>query len=67
MLEFWNKGVEKRFFTESVRFATAEQLFYVTYKNRYLAYWPKNYDGKKSTLQSRNALIGNFQKNGRQI
>ena len=60
MVELWNKEVEKRFFSESVKFATAEQLFYVTDKNRYLAYWPKGYDGKKSTLQSRNALIGNF-------
>ena len=60
MVELWNKEVERRFFTESVKFATPEQLFYVTDKNRYLAYWPKGYDGKKSTLQSRNALIGNF-------
>ena len=60
MIELWNKEAEKRFFTESVKFATPEQLFYVTDKNRYLAYWPKGYDGKKSTLQSRNALIGNF-------
>jgi hypothetical protein len=60
MVELWNKEVEKRFFSESVKFATPEQLFYVTDKNRYLAYWPKGYDGKKSTLQSRNALIGNF-------
>lgn len=60
MIELWNKEAEKRFFTESVKFATPEQLFYVTDKNRYLAYWPKGYEGKKSTLQSRNALIGNF-------
>jgi len=60
MVELWNKEVEKRFFAESVKFVTPEQLFYVTDKNRYLAYWPKGYDGKKSTLQSRNALIGNF-------
>lgn len=60
MTELWNKEVEKRFFSESVKFATPEQLFYVTDKNKYLAYWPKGYDGKKSTLQSRNALIGNF-------
>ena len=60
MSELWNKDVEKRFFSESVKFATPEQLFYITDKNRYLAYWPKGYDGKKSTLQSRNALIGNF-------
>ncbi|MBI4619641.1 MAG: hypothetical protein HY739_05720 [Desulfobacterales bacterium] len=59
-MELWNKDVESKFFTESVKFATPEQLFYVTDKNRYLAYWPKGYDGKKSTLQSRNALIGNF-------
>ena len=60
MIELWNKEVEKRFFTESVKFATPEQLFYVTDKNKYLAYWPKGYEGKKSTLQSRNTLIGNF-------
>lgn len=59
-MELWNKDIESKFFTESVKFATPEQLFYVTDKNRYLAYWPKGYDGKKSTLQSRNALIGNF-------
>lgn len=59
-MELWNKEVEKKFFTESFKFATPEQLFYVADKNRYLAYWPKGYDGKKSTLQSRNALIGKF-------
>jgi len=60
MEKLWNKEVEKRFFSESFSFATKEQLFYVTDGSRYLAYWPKGYDGKKSTLQSRNALIGNF-------
>jgi hypothetical protein len=60
MMELWNKEVEKKFFTEAVKFTSAEQLFYVTDTNRYLAYWPKGYDGKKSTLQSRNTLIGNF-------
>jgi predicted house-cleaning noncanonical NTP pyrophosphatase (MazG superfamily) len=59
-MELWNKDIESRFFTESVKFATPEQLFYVTDDHRYLAYWPKGYDGKKSTLQSRNALIGKF-------
>lgn len=59
-MELWNKDVESKFFIESAKFATPEQLFYITDKNRYLAYWPKGYDGKKSTLQSRNALIGNF-------
>src|SRR4030042_5011497 len=60
MERLWNKEVEQRFFKESTQFATPEQLFYVTDKGRYLAYWPKNYDGRKSTLQSRNALIGSF-------
>lgn len=59
-MELWNKEVEKKFFVESVEFATPEQLFYLTDKNRYLAYWPKGYDGKKTTLQSRNTLIGKF-------
>ena len=60
MMTLWNKDVEKRFFIESSKFATPEQLFYVTDEGNYLAYWPKGYKGKKSTLQSRNALIGNF-------
>lgn len=59
-MELWNKEVEKRFFTESFKFASPEQLFYVTDKNRYVAYWPKEYRSKKSTLQSRNSLIGSF-------
>ncbi len=60
MLTLWDKSTEKRFFEESMSFATAEQLFYVTNDGRYLAYWPKGYSGPKSTLQSRNSLIGNF-------
>ena len=60
MEKLWNKEVEQRFFNEAQKFATSEQLFYVSDAGKYLAYWPKNYDGKKSTLQSRNALIGNF-------
>jgi len=32
MENLWNKDVEKKFFTESVEFATPEQLFYVTEK-----------------------------------
>lgn len=60
MMTLWNKNVEKMFFVESSKFASPEQLFYVTDKSSYLAYWPKGYKGKKSTLQSRNSLIGNF-------
>ena len=60
MEKLWNKEVEQRFFNEAQKFATPEQLFYVTDSGKYVAYWPKNYEGTKSTLQSRNALIGNF-------
>lgn len=60
MENLWNKDVEKKFFNESVEFATPEQLFYVTDSGKYVAYWPKNYPGDKSTLQSRNSLIGSF-------
>lgn len=60
MENLWNKDVEKKFFHESLAFATPEQLFYVTDDNRYLAYWPKGYQGEKTTLQSRNSLIGSF-------
>jgi len=58
--DLWTKDKEIEFFTESKKFATSEQLFYVGDDLRYYAYWPKSYKGKKSTLQSRNALIGNF-------
>lgn len=60
MNELWNEMVEKDFFEKSLKFATPEKLFYITDENRYVAYWPKGYKGKKSTLQSRNSLIGSF-------
>ncbi len=61
MHNLWNQEVEKSFFEKSINsFASPEQLFYLTDDNRFLAYWPKGYKGKKSTLQSRNTLIGQF-------
>ena len=60
MDKLWNKEVEKRFFSEAIKFCSPEQLFYTTDDNKYLAYWPKGYEGEKSTLQSRNSLIGKF-------
>ena len=59
-MKLWNKSQEKLFFVNSKSFASPEQLFYRTDDGRYLAYWPKRYRGKKSTLQARNSLIGNF-------
>ncbi|HAG12027.1 MAG TPA: hypothetical protein DCK76_11830 [Desulfotomaculum sp.] len=60
MPELWTKEKEIQFFEEARNFATPEQLFYVADNSCYYAYWPKSYKGKKTTLQSRNALIGNF-------
>lgn len=61
MQNLWNLEVESNFFEEALRdFASREQLFYRTQDDRYLAYWPKGYSGRKSTLQSRNYFIGKF-------
>ncbi len=54
----WSKETERDFFMKALEIATPEQLFYLTGDGRYLAYWPKGYKGRKTTLQSRNSLIG---------
>ncbi|MBR0270659.1 MAG: hypothetical protein IJQ68_01520 [Methanobrevibacter sp.] len=59
-MKLWNKNQEKLFFTQSRNFASVQQLFNQTDDGNFLAYWPKNYRGKKTTLQSRNSLIGKF-------
>lgn len=60
MNKLWNKDCEKDFFFSALKLATPEQLFYVTNDQKYCAYWPKKYGDIKSTLQSRNSLIGNY-------
>ena len=60
MIKCGQKMLKLLFFRECEKFASPEQLFYLTDENKYVAYWPKNYKGKKSTLQSRNSLIGNY-------
>lgn len=59
-MQLWNQTHEKLFFENSKSFAAPEQLFNRTDDGRYVAYWPKNYTGRKSTLQARNSLIGNY-------
>lgn len=59
-MRLWNKNQEKLFFMNSKKVAFKNQLFYKTNDGRYVAYWPKGYRGLKSTLQSRNSLIGDF-------
>ena len=61
MQSLWNQEVERIFFQKAMLdFASPEQLFYLTHDSQFLAYWPKGYKGRKSTLQSRNSLIGQF-------
>lgn len=60
MRTLWNKKQEEDFFIKSLEFATPGQLFYQTDSGRFYAYWPKGYKGTKTTLQSRNSLIGSF-------
>jgi len=59
-LILWNKNEEYDFFRKTLEIATPEQLFYITEDGRYMAYWPKGYKGKKTTLQSRNSFIGSY-------
>ena len=56
----WTKEDEYDFFIRSLNFATPEQLFYVTSDKKFYAYWPKSYGDTKTTLQSRNSLIGTY-------
>jgi len=60
MKTLWNKKQEENFFLKSLEFATPEQLFYQTADSKLYAYWPKGYRREKTTLQSRNSLIGAF-------
>ena len=61
MTSLWGKKQEEDFFTEALaKFASPESLFYVTKDKKYYAYWPKSYTGTKTTLQSRNSLIGQY-------
>lgn len=60
MNELWNKNIEKIFFQQASQFASPEKLFYRTDDEKFFAYWTKQYKGEKTTLQSRNSLIGNF-------
>ena len=59
-MNLWNKFQEKRFFEYYGGKVEIEQLFNRTSDGRFVAYWPKNYTGKKSTLQARNSLIGAY-------
>lgn len=56
----WSNDTEIEFFNEALaHFASPEQLFYKL-TGGYFAYIPKGSDAEGQTLQSRNALIGQF-------
>ena len=59
-MNLWTKDEERKFFQKTIEIFPVEKLFYKTDDGRYLAYWPKGYKGETSTLQSRNAIIGNY-------
>jgi hypothetical protein len=60
LMTFWNKDMEKKFFTEAMKnFASPEQLFYKL-TDGYFAYVPKGKGAEGQTLQSRNSLIGQY-------
>jgi len=59
-MNLWNNNIEIQFFKEALKhFASPEKLFYSLEKG-YYAYVPKGIDAEGQTLQSRNALIGQF-------
>lgn len=59
-MDLWTKEQEIDFFNKSLEIASPETLFYTTKDKQYLAYWPKKWTDTKSTLQSRNAYIGDY-------
>jgi hypothetical protein len=60
-MDLWDIDTEKKFFREALLsdFASPEKLFY-SLKSGKFAYVPRGSDAEGQTLQSRNALIGNF-------
>lgn len=61
--DLWTNDTEIEFFKQALaHFASPEQLFYKL-SGGYFAYIPKGSDAEGQTLQSRNALIGQFTEN----
>lgn len=59
MNNLWAKEDEVNFFSKALEITSPEKLFYQIHE-RYFAYWPKTNKEDKSTLQSRNSLIGSY-------
>ncbi len=59
-MHLWDKNCERMFFEKFLLEHSPDELFYYTKDNEYYAYWTKSYKGRKYTLQSRNAFIGDY-------
>ena len=60
--KLWTKDQERLFFKQTIEKVNRDinKLAYKMEDNKYYAYWPKDYSGKRTTLQSRNSHIGAF-------
>lgn len=55
-----DEGTRNRLFHKVLRDCFTRTIILTTKDKKYYAYWPKNYKGAKTTLQSRNAFIGAY-------
>ena len=62
-MKLWSKEEEIKFLKVYLKSISPEKLFYLTDDSTYYTYYPKNYKGKKTTLQSRNTYIGDYTEN----
>ena len=56
----WDINKEKEFFLKYLDIAEPEHLFYQLDDGTFVAYYPKGYKGKTTTLQSRNSFVGTY-------
>ena len=60
MERLWTTETEKFFLNRILQRVPVEEIFYKTDDEKYYIYWPKNYSGRKYTIQTRNSYIGNY-------
>ena len=58
MHDLWSKDAELNFFQSALKIANSGSLFYRMTDGRFVAYYPKEYEEEKETIQSRNSLVG---------
>ena len=60
MHDLWSKDAEFNFFQSALKMANPGSLFYRMTDGRFVAYYPKEYEEEKETIQSRNSLVGSY-------